>query len=125
MVMISCGQNPAKISTKNLVERETFKKILIDIHLIDAITSETEYFRKYDANDSIDMYSSIFEKHHVTQAEFDSTVSAYTRHPGLYKEIYDEVLLEINLKMDKLKEIEPKFEKEKVKNKIKNKEKNK
>ena len=55
------------------------------------------------STDSIDLYGVIFEKHNVTKAEFDSTVSAYTRRSDLFKEIYDEVLLKINVMVDETK----------------------
>jgi hypothetical protein len=79
---------------------------------VDAITNSPGYFRKYEAVDSVDLYSAIFEKYGVTKADFDSTVSNLSRQPEMYMEIYDEVILELNYRLDTLRENEPIFEKE-------------
>ena len=109
--MISCSNDPMKASIKNKIERETFVDILVDIHIMDAISNESMYYRKFPSQDSVDLYSSIFQKYDVSQADFDSTVVAYTRHPGMYKEVYDDVLLKLNLMLDESKEIEIKTKK--------------
>ena len=112
LLILSCSDDPTKVSTKNMIERETFVNVLVDIHIMDAISNESMYFRHFAPQDSVDFYSSIFQKYNITKAEFDSTVVAYTRQPGLFKEVYDDVLLKLNVMLDEAKEIEPKFEKE-------------
>lgn len=114
ILLSSCNEDPTKykIKKKKVVEREKFVDILAEIHLMDAITNNAEYFRKYEPEDSVDLYSSIFEKYGVTKARFDSTVSAYTKKPELYLEIYDEVILELNYRLDTLRDNTPQFERE-------------
>ena len=102
----SCGDDLTKIKQRKIIKREKFVDILIDMHLMDAITSSPELFRLYTDNDSLDLYSGIFDKYGVTQALFDSTVSAYTRQPEIYKEIYDEVLLKLNMRLNDLRDAE-------------------
>ncbi|MCK4922314.1 MAG: DUF4296 domain-containing protein [Bacteroidales bacterium] len=101
----SCTNDPTHISKKNMIERDVFIDILVDMHIMDAISNETEYYRKFPSEDSINLYTLIFEKHKVTKAQFDSTVSAYTRRSMLYKEIYDEVLLELNIRLDETEKL--------------------
>lgn len=105
LTFLSCSDDPTKFKSRKIIDREEFIEILIDIHLMDAVSNDPDYFRKYRDIDSIDLYSQIFEKHHVTQALFDSTVSAYTRRPDLYKEVYDEVLLKLNMQLDELRDL--------------------
>lgn len=100
ILCLSCSNNPTRISSKNTIERDVFIDILVEMHIMDAISNESEYYRKFPSKDSVNLYSLIFEKHNVTKAEFDSTVSAYTRRSELYQEIYDEVLLELNVMLD-------------------------
>ncbi|MCF8378527.1 MAG: DUF4296 domain-containing protein [Bacteroidales bacterium] len=100
ILSLSCSNDPTKISKKDMIEKDVFIDILVDMHILDAITNESEYYRKFAPEDSINIYKLIFEKHKVTQAEFDSTVSAYTRRSDLYKEIYDEVLLQLSVRLD-------------------------
>ena len=122
LLLASCNDDPTKyrIKQKKVVEREKFVDILADIHMMDAITNNPNYFRKYEPGDSVDLYSSIFDKYGVTKAEFDSTVSAYTKKPQLYSEIYDEVIFELNYRLDTLRENTPQFEREEEQQKRKN-----
>jgi len=103
---LSCSNDPTRISQKDMIERDVFVDMLVDMHILDAISNESEFYRKFSTKDSLDLYSKIFEKYNVTKAEFDSTVSAYTRRGDLYKEVYDQVLLEINLRIDEANKIE-------------------
>lgn len=112
-ILLSCSDDPTKVSKKGMIKHDKIVKILADIHVMDAITNGPGYFRKYDTNDSLDLYSPIFEKYDVTKAEFDTTVSKLSKQPELYLQIYDEVILELNYRLDTLRENEPKFEKEK------------
>ncbi len=110
----SCTDDPTKVkvSRRDAIAQEKFVQILADIHLMDAITNNPDYYRKYEALDSIDLYSSIFEKYGVTKAEFDTTVSLYTKKPDLYLEVYDGVIFELNYRLDSLREKKPKFERD-------------
>jgi len=121
LILTSCSDDPAKIRNRDLIERDKFINILTDMHIMDAITNDPKYFRKFDASDSVDIYSSIFEEYEVTKAEFDSTVSAYSKQPDAYLKIYDEVILELNYRLDTLKENEPRFNTEEKKERVREK----
>ena len=103
---LSCSNDPTRISQKDMIERDVFVDILVDMHILDAISNESEFYRKFSPEDSLDLYGKIFEKYNVTKVEFDSTVSAYTRRSDLYKEVYDKVLLKINVRIDETDLIE-------------------
>lgn len=113
LTALSCSDDPTKVRAKHVIKKEKVVDILADIHIMDAITNGPGYFRKYNANDSVDLYSAIFDKYGVDKADFDSTISYYSKKPELFLEIYDEVILELNYRLDTLRENEPKFEKEK------------
>lgn len=111
ILFASCADDPTKVKIKKkAMEREKFVKILADIHMMDAITNQSGYFRKYEPEDSIDLYSSIFDKYGVSKAEFDSTVSVYSKKPDLYLNLYDDVIFELNFRLDSLRDNTPKFE---------------
>jgi hypothetical protein len=113
LLLASCNDDPTKAKIpSDAIERDKFVNILADIHLMDAVTNNAGYFRKYEASDSVDLYSSIFEKYNVNKVDFDSTVSYYSRKPEIYLEVYDEVIYELNLRLDSLKENILKFENE-------------
>ncbi|MDD6211261.1 MAG: DUF4296 domain-containing protein [Bacteroidales bacterium] len=70
-----------------LSERKT-EELLYDMHLADAIMERE--FQKGSLSDSIrnSMYASVFEKHGVTKAQFDTTISWYGRNLDKYIGIY-------------------------------------
>lgn len=102
----SCGDNPTKFKKDRVIPESTFVNILYDIHLMDAITNGSEFYRKFENIDSVDIYSNIFEKHGVSKEYFDTTVAIYSRQPQLYLEVYDKVLMKLNLQIDDLKKQE-------------------
>lgn len=99
-ISLSCTNDPNRISEKDMIDSDVFVDMLVDMHILDAVSNESEFYRKFSSEDSLNLYAKIFEKYNVTQAEFDSTVSAYTRRSDLYKEVYDRVLLKINVRID-------------------------
>lgn len=83
--------------------RETFIRVLVDMHMLDAITNSHGYYNKYNAGDSLDLYSHIFDKYEVNRTRFDSTVAAYSRLPEKYLKVYDEVILRLNVGLDSIR----------------------
>lgn len=88
------------IKGKEYVEREVLVDILVDIHLVDGITNDRKFYRRYEHTDSIDLLGPILEKYSVTQAEFDSTLAEYSRHPQLLDKVYSDVLMKLNVMLD-------------------------
>lgn len=103
---VACSDKSIKMNKKGILDKETFTEILIDIHKMDAMSSEVRHFRDYGENDTIDLHSMIFEKYNTTRTIFDSTVNNYSKNPELLKEIYDEVLQRLNMELDSLSEAE-------------------
>ncbi len=111
LFIASCQDDPTKMDKRYLISRNKFVNILVDMHTMDAIMNGSEYYRKYEAGDSVNIYQEIFDKYDVSKADFDSTIVSYTRRPDLYMNVYDEVILRLNLALDKLHDNEPSFEK--------------
>ncbi len=112
--ILSCKDDFTKMKTKDLIHRDKLIEILIGIHITDIITNSSNYYRKYEPGDSLDLYACVFEKYDVTQADFDSTVAMYIRQPDLYIKLYDEVLLKLNYTLDTLKNNNPQLIKEAI-----------
>ena len=106
LLFFSCGKDVTRMNRKNLIKKEDFVDILVEMHMIDAITNQPEYYRKYEDVDSIDLYGPIFQKYGYDKADFDSTWHNYSRRQDLYLEIYDQVMLELNYELDRLTELD-------------------
>ena len=88
-----------EISGKVYIERDVLVDVLVDIHLIDGVTNDRKFHRKYDA-DSIDLLTPILEKHHTTRTMFDTTMAKYSKHPDLFDKVYADVLIKLNVMLD-------------------------
>jgi len=89
-----------QITGKEFIQREVFVDVLVDIHLMDGITNDRKFYRRYEEVDSIDYLGPIFEKHQVTLQMFDTTMFAYSRHPELLDQVYNDVLMKLNIMLD-------------------------
>lgn len=102
----SCTQKK-KISGREFIPREDLVSVLTDMYLIDGITNDIRFYRKFNPGDSIDMFTNIFEKYNITREKYEHTINEYSKYPALLDKVYDEVLMQLNLMLEK-EENEPK-----------------
>lgn len=86
LVLSACTLRPRGVlSSSKMVD------VLTDLHVADGVCREMGYH--YGHEEEVDAcYSSVLAKHHVTQAEFDSSLVWYTDHPLHFNRIYPQVL---------------------------------
>lgn len=101
-----------QIRGKEFIPRETMVEIMRDIHLLDGITNDVKYYRKYNPNDSIVLYGQIFIKHGYDRASFDSTLVEYARNPKLLDALYADVMMELNLLQNQVQKEEEEMAKQ-------------
>jgi len=99
-------QKKKSISGKEFIEREVLVDLLVDIHLMDGVTQDRKFNRKFEV-DSIDVFTPILEKHRVTRQMFDTTMFVYSRNPELLDQVYNDVLIKLNVMLDKNNKEEP------------------
>jgi hypothetical protein len=89
-----------QISGKEFVPREVLVDVLVDIHLMDGITNDRKFYRRYEDVDSVDLLGPILEKHKISLQMFDTTMYEYSRHPLLLDQVYNDVLMKLNIMLD-------------------------
>ncbi len=99
VIPIGCSEK-TQITGKEYIPKETLVDVLVDLHLVDGITNDRKFYRKYEGVDSIDLLGPILEKYEVTQKMFDTTIYEYSRHPDQMDEVYNEVLMKLNIMLD-------------------------
>jgi len=63
LVIVFPGCNRHKeITGKEFIPREVLIDILVDLHLVDGVTNDRKFHRRYDA-DSIDIVNPVFAKY--------------------------------------------------------------
>lgn len=101
----ACKKDPS-IKGKEFVGREVLVDVLVDIHLMDGVTQDRRFGRKYDV-DSIDILTPILDKHQVTRQMFDTTMYVYSRNPILLDQVYNDVLIKLNVMLDENNKEDP------------------
>jgi len=106
LLSLSACKKEKSITGKEFVEREVLVDVLVDLHLMDGVTQDMQFSRKYEA-DSIDVFTPILEKHHITKQMFDTTMYVYTRNPKLLDAVYNDVLIKLNMMLDENSKEDP------------------
>jgi hypothetical protein len=103
MVLAACNKDKP-IKGKAFVPRETFVDMLVDLHLVDGVTNDRKFYRRFEDVDSIDMLGPILDKYQVSYHMFDTTMFTYTLHPEQFDAVYNDVLTRLNMMQDELDE---------------------
>ena len=82
VVMVACkGERPGYVLSAGVME-----KVLYDYHIAKAMGENLDYNEQYKRT----LYlNAVFKKHNITQAQFDTTMAWYARHPEVVNEVYD------------------------------------
>ena len=95
-----------EIQGEEFIPQEILVDVLVDIHLMDGVTNDRKFYRRYSGVDSIDVLSPILDKHEVTLRMFDTTMYEYSRHPELLDKVYNDVLMKLNVMLDENEDAE-------------------
>jgi len=95
----ACSKN-TQITGKEYIPRDVLVDLLVDLHLVDGITNDRKFYRKYENVDSIDVLGPILEKYKVSHQMFDTTMYEYSRHPEEFDKVYNDVLMKLNIMLD-------------------------
>lgn len=103
-VILTCVFLWAASACQNSVDapipQEKFMTVLYDIHTAEGLL-ETESQNMRDSMSKI-YYAQIFQKHGVTQIDFDSTMAIYTRNPTQMDTVYNRLLRIVKAERDTL-----------------------
>ena len=82
VVMVACKvERPGYVLSDSVME-----KVLYDYHIAKAMGENLDYNEQYKRT----LYlNAVFKKHNITQAQFDTTMAWYARHPEVVNEVYD------------------------------------
>ena len=83
-MLVSCG----KEIPEDIIQPAAMEELLYDYHFAVSLGSDLHKMRPCDREA---LKEFVFEKHHVTRAEFDSSMIWYTRHAYFLHEIYSQL----------------------------------
>lgn len=86
LVVVGCQKTP-----DNVIPEKEMGSLLKDVFMADAMIAAD--YNKYSTNEKKQaLYESVFKKHGVTQAEFDTSLVWYGRNLDVYMKVYDKVI---------------------------------
>lgn len=90
---------------KGILSSRQMRNVLYDLHRADAIIQVKGYSYNHD-EEIAKYYQVVLDKHHVTKAEFDSSLVWYTDHPQLFNRIYPKIMKRCQRENEYWKELE-------------------
>jgi hypothetical protein len=94
--LVACGGGKQQEEVPpNVISKEIMVPLLVDMQLIEGANS-TKFFQGDTGQTNYELlYTTIFEKHGVEKAQFDSSMAYYTQHTAVLEVIYDQVIEEL------------------------------
>jgi uncharacterized protein (UPF0248 family) len=99
--MVACSRVP-----KGIIPERKMQQIVTDMHLADAIIS-ADYYSFQSDEDKKALYQSVFDKHRVTEAIYDSSLVWYGKNLDVYMQVYNMALTDVKKQIEKIGEIVP------------------
>lgn len=94
--MFGCG----KTVPKDIIQPQDMENLLYDYHLATTLSADLPYNENYKKEAYL---AYVFKKHHVTEAEFDSSMVWYSRHSDEMTTIYENLQKRMEDMSDQLK----------------------
>jgi hypothetical protein len=102
LITVSCTGS----GTKYIIPEKKFVGVLVDVHLADGLAVASSNYSASFKLDSASLYGSVFEKHGVTRAMFDSTMLYYSAHPEDFQRMYNKVIARLKKMQEELEKQE-------------------
>lgn len=86
----------------DIIQPVEMENLLYDYHIANTLGADLPYSEGYKKNA---YFAYVFEKHHVTEAEFDSSMVWYSRHSGELSAIYDNLKKRFETDSERMKQL--------------------
>ena len=91
--LFSCSSRKTQENLNTLIDKNTFIKVLQEVHISESEFHLTKYNRKETAEKLLlSDYETIFSENNITKEDFENTLKYYSNHPDELEIIYDKVL---------------------------------
>ena len=101
LFMVACSRAP-----KGIISEKKMQNLLTDMHLADAMISLDPYNFENDEEKKA-LYQSVFDKHRVTEAVYDSSLVWYGKNLDIYMQVYNMALTDVKKKIEEIGIVEP------------------
>ena len=91
-LLFSCGGKTAEEQPENLIKKEIFTEMILELQLIEAHLNEARVNQSVIRDSANNFFQEIFEKHGAALEDFNTTMNYYASQPEELQGIYDAVL---------------------------------
>ena len=91
-LLFSCGGKTAEEQPENLIQKEIFTEMILELQLIEAHLNEVRVDQSVIRDSANNFFQEIFEKHGTSFEYFNNTMNYYASQPEELQGIYDAVL---------------------------------
>jgi hypothetical protein len=100
LFIAACSRVP-----KGIIPERKMQQVLTDMHIADAIiNSDPSTFRDDEAKKAL--FQSVFDKHRVTEAKYDSSLIWYGKNLDVYMQVYTMALADVKRRIEIIGPIE-------------------
>ena len=94
----ACEQIPSYV-----IRPEPMTEILVDIHKSEAVSENIRIYGTADGKEAL--RNSILKKHDITQEQFDTSLTWYSRHMKKYSKVYEDVAGRLKEEANEVKDL--------------------
>ena len=91
-LLFSCGGKTEEEQPENLIKKELFTEMILELQLIEAHLNEVRVDQSVIRDSANNFFQEIFEKHGTSFEDFNNTMNYYASQPEKLQGIYDAVL---------------------------------
>jgi len=92
----SCSEEIKDDLPIGIIEKQDFKQVLLDIQLVESHINEARVNQPIIRDSANNYFMEVYNKHNISEIDFQTTMNYYTARPGELQEIYSEVLNELS-----------------------------
>lgn len=96
LVLVGCSKTPEHVINEN-----DMASLMADMYKAEAMVEE-ESGKSYNDSMKLVIRQSVFMKHNVTQAQFDTSLIWYAHHLDVYDKVYDDVVKQLSGELQEL-----------------------
>lgn len=100
--LTTCSKVP-----EHILSEKKMQEVITDMHIAEGIIASD--YTRYN-NDSIKkvLYKSVFSKHNITQADYDSSLIWYAKNLDIYLQVYDRARVDLEQRIKDLGDVQAK-----------------
>lgn len=100
-----CALSACSPVPENILSQKEMRAVLADMQIAEAIINADQDTYRDDAK-KLALYESVFNKYHITQAEYDSSLTWYAQNLDIYMRVYNLVSKDIEDRIHDLGDVE-------------------